>query len=305
MDKQDFDQLVELAMAQPGRNAMRPVVEKELLHYDIFHALDKAGLLKNLVFQGGTALRLCRGSNRFSEDLDFAGGKDFTSAKLHNIKACIEEHIGKRYGFKVAVKEPKQLASVPDYENITVDKWQISIETAPQQRDLPHQKIKIEIANIPAHTRELVPLRSNYDFLQGYVNVLVNTESLNEIMADKIIAFPAAQKVIRYRDIWDLAWLTQQGATLAPELVVLKIADYRLENYPQLLRNSIERLPSIINSKSFKDQMLRFIDSDTIATTLDNPQFLMYLLNTVDGLFTRMEKYLLGETDVDEGLFKM
>ena len=53
---------------------MRPVIEKEILHYDILFCLDQAGLLKDLVFQGGTCLRLCYGANRFSEDLDFAGG---------------------------------------------------------------------------------------------------------------------------------------------------------------------------------------------------------------------------------------
>lgn len=33
-DKRDFNALVALAMAQAGRTAMKPVVEKEILHYD-------------------------------------------------------------------------------------------------------------------------------------------------------------------------------------------------------------------------------------------------------------------------------
>lgn len=43
---------------------MRPVIEKELLHYDILFTLDKAGLLSALTFQGGTSLRLCYGLPR-------------------------------------------------------------------------------------------------------------------------------------------------------------------------------------------------------------------------------------------------
>ena len=78
----DFQYLVDLAMEDAGTKGMRPVVEKELLHYDILFALQKGGFLDGLVFQGGTALRLCHGSPRFSEDLDFAGGVDFTSAHL-------------------------------------------------------------------------------------------------------------------------------------------------------------------------------------------------------------------------------
>lgn len=306
MDTQDFHELVALAMALPGRAAMRPVVEKEILHYDIFHALDKAGLLKDLVFQGGTSLRLCRGSSRFSEDLDFAGGREFTASKAQLIKSCIEKHIGARYGFKVRVKEPLETALAPECHGVRVDKWQISVETAPQQRDLPQQKIKIEIANIPAYTRELVPLRAHYDFLLGYDSLLVNTESVDEIMADKMLAFPASSKYIRFRDIWDLAWLVQQGAKLNPSLVERKIADYGIGDYPELLQSAMDRLPEIVTSKPFKDQMLRFIDSDTIAKTLDKPEFLAYLTKTVNGLFSNMSNHLTGQrAGGDEAIFKM
>jgi len=71
MIKADFNTMVDLAMTAPGRGHMRPVIEKELLHYDILFCLDKEGLLDQLTFQGGTSLRLCHGSPRFSEDLDF------------------------------------------------------------------------------------------------------------------------------------------------------------------------------------------------------------------------------------------
>lgn len=152
---ENFNDLVDLAMQQPGRTAMRPVVEKEILHYDIFYSLDRAGLLNDLVFQGGTSLRLCRGSNRFSEDFDFAGGRDFTSQKMQAIKACIEKHLGGRYGLLVEVKEPKEMAALPDYENVRVDKWQVSVETSPERRDLPRQRIKLEIANV--HGRWATP----------------------------------------------------------------------------------------------------------------------------------------------------
>jgi predicted nucleotidyltransferase component of viral defense system len=62
---------------EDGRAAMVPVIEKELLHYDILDELDRFSLLARLSFQGGTCLRLCYGSERYSEDLDFAGGSDF------------------------------------------------------------------------------------------------------------------------------------------------------------------------------------------------------------------------------------
>jgi predicted nucleotidyltransferase component of viral defense system len=302
---EDFNELVDAAMQQPGRAAMRPVVEKEILHYDIFYALDAAGLLKELVFQGGTSLRLCRGSNRFSEDLDFAGGRDFTSKKMEAIKACVEKHLGTRYGLSIEVKEPKEMATLPDYENVRVDKWQVTVETSPERRDMPRQRIKLEIANIPAYTSELVPLRQNYEFLLGYGLLLVNAESIDEILADKMVAFPASVKNIRYRDIWDIAWLQQQGAKLDPTLVERKIGDYHIDDYERLLGDAIARLPGLIDGKAFVDQMTRFIDADTLARTLREPRFADYLKSTVGQVLKSMAAHLAGTRDEAGHGFKM
>lgn len=62
--KENFNNIVDKAMQLNGRAHMRPVIEKELLHYDILFALDKKGLLDQLTFQGGTCLRLCFGALR-------------------------------------------------------------------------------------------------------------------------------------------------------------------------------------------------------------------------------------------------
>ena len=56
MKKEDFKQYVKMALNATDLATMRPVVEKELMHYEIFNALDEGGLLKNLVFQGGTSV---------------------------------------------------------------------------------------------------------------------------------------------------------------------------------------------------------------------------------------------------------
>jgi hypothetical protein len=305
-DKEDFNDLVDLAMANPALSAMRPVVEKELLHYEIFQALDAEGLLKGLAFQGGTSLRLCRGSNRFSEDLDFAGGKAFSADSMQRIKECVEKRIGERFGLKVTVNNKPAKVGEDGIKHVRVDKWWISIETSPENPAMPRQKIKLEIANIPAYTRELVPLRANYDFLDGMPAVLVNAESLDEIMADKVLAFPTSlldnqgQPVrpdsakIRHRDIWDLAWMATRGAKLVPELVIAKIQDYGVVGYPGLLTAAIERIPQIVKSSEFKAQMTRFVDSSTVARTLATDGYADYLATSVSDVFIQMRTALDG-----------
>lgn len=306
-DIKDFSELIDLAMAHPGLSAMRPVVEKELLHYEIFQALDAEGLLKDLVFQGGTSLRLCRGSDRFSEDLDFAGGVNFSAKSMQKIKECVERRIGERFGLEVSVNNKPGKAGSDGIKHVRVDKWWISIQTAPENPAMPRQKIKLEIANIPAHTRELVPLKANYDVLGGMPMVLVNAESLDEILADKVLAFPTSlldnagrpvgleSAKIRHRDIWDLAWMLSRGAKLVPELVLAKIKDYGVVDYPELLQSAIQLIPQIVKSPQFKAQMTRFVDSSTIARTLGVVGYDDYLGASVGGLFGQMQ---IALTDV-------
>ncbi|WP_237388246.1 hypothetical protein [Xenorhabdus sp. Sc-CR9] len=58
-DKTDFNILVDEIVTQDGFTNIRPVVEKEMLHYDILYCLAKDGLLRKLTFQRGMSLRLC------------------------------------------------------------------------------------------------------------------------------------------------------------------------------------------------------------------------------------------------------
>jgi predicted nucleotidyltransferase component of viral defense system len=298
MKKEDFSRWVNLAMESADVAHMRPVVEKELLHYEIFYALDEAGLLKNLVFQGGTCLRLCRGSDRFSEDLDFAGGRDFSARSMERIKECIEKSVGARYGLKVTVKTPKP----PKADStVTVDTWWIDIETAPENPAMPRQKIKLEIANVPAYTREMVPLRINYEVMQGMPSVLVNVESMSEILADKIVAFPTSvsrvvngkavltPQKIRHRDIWDIAWLIGKGARLDPAMVNNKIRDYGVEHYGKLLDVALSELASVVAGDAFKKQMQRFIDAGTYKQTLGREGYEAYLVAAVRGPLQEMQ----------------
>ncbi len=293
-ERADFDELVARAMAQPGRVAMRTVIEKELLHLDILFALERERLLDGLIFQGGTSLRLCQGSPRFSEDLDFAGGWDFCSQDLARIRACIEDYVSNRYQLEVSVKEPKELREEPGYRDVRVDKWQVSVVTAPARKDIPKQRIKLEVASIPAYTREAHAIQVHYPFLpDGYDDLLVETESLDEVMADKLVSLVNTQKYVRHRDIWDLAWLKQQGASPDAELVKRKIQDYTVEHYPDRARDMQSRLAGIVSGAAFQSEMTRFLPTETVDRTIRNPRFADFLgreiISMLDQVITSLE----------------
>lgn len=288
---ESFKELVNRAMRDQGMSHMRAVIEKELLHYDIMFALDQGGLLSKLTFQGGTCLRLCHGAPRFSEDLDFTGGYDFDRKNLNEIKQCVEDYLGARYGLHVKVKEPKQIQAEPGV--ISVAKWQISLQTAPERRDLPQQHIKLEVANLPSHTREPLALKRNYEFLpDGYVDTLVMAQNLDEIMADKIVSLVNCHKYVRHRDIWDLRWLQQQGAMPDIEMIKSKIDDYEADDYLDYLHSTIDNLPKIIASTDFKQEMKRFLPLTVQGRTLDRTGFDQFLADSVGQLLSEVGQML-------------
>lgn len=290
---ENFNLLVDRAMNIAGRARMRPAIAKELLHYDILFCLDKDGLLDNLTFQGGTSLRLCYGASRFSEDLDFVGGREFVTANLIKMKHCLEKYIGERYGLEILVKEPKEMASIHKYQDIKVDKWQISLTTSPEKKDIPKQKIKIEVANVPAYSRVPQALRQNYEFLpDGYSDTLIMTETLDEIMADKLISLVSCQRYVRYRDIWDLRWLKQQGANINSEYILAKIRDYKESDYLAHLYKTIDQIDEIIRGKEFRDEMSRFIPTDIIERTLQKEKFIDFMINEIKMLLLQVEKII-------------
>lgn len=300
--REDFDRLVEMAMQEGGRAHMRPVIEKELIHYDILHALEAEGLLAGLTFQGGTALRLIYGGSRFSEDLDFVGGYDFNQSNLQQLRSCVMDYLGDRYGLETSVKAPKETGQEPVNRGLKVAKWQLSIQTAPERPDLPRQRIKIEVANIPAYTRSPEPLRVNYHWLpEGYAHTLVQTESLEEILADKLVSLPNCS-YLRYRDIWDIAWLTQapQLARLDPGLISKKLADYSVQDYQAKIESLVSRMPEIVRSRECRTALARFLPMDVQERTLEHEQFNIYLTNSVAKTLTAAARSLAPKGDEPE-----
>lgn len=120
-------------------------------------ALDQGGFLDRLIFQRGTALRLCHGALRFSEDLDFVGGRHFSADALTGMANCIHDFVARRYGLEVKVRQLRSDRPA-DRNTIAVHRWRINVVTATARSDLPQQKIRIEVVNVPAYTADPMAL---------------------------------------------------------------------------------------------------------------------------------------------------
>lgn len=289
-----FDQLVDEALKNRQDLApLRVVVEKELLHHDILRVLSSAGLLARLTFMGGTCLRACYGSNRLSEDLDFTGGADFSRESLSAIAQVLVANLKAKYGLQVEVSEPTR-------ETGNVDTWKLKVQTRPGRKDQPAQRINIDVCAIPSYQSRPMVLLNPYGVEMGTSGLILQVESREEIFADKLVAFALRPNRIKYRDLWDMAWLHQQGVKPQTDLVPAKLKDHHCE--PQHFwvrlderRRSLLGDPKVVTE--FQQEMRRFLPSNLVTQTVDQPAFWSFLTGLMDDLCTQVRQRLSGENN--------
>lgn len=276
-----FDQLVDQALrARADLSALRPVVEKELLHHDILREMSQAGLLAGLTFMGGTCLRACYGSARLSEDLDFTGGSDFRRRDLAELATILTDRLQSRYGLPVRVSEPVKIGG-------NVSTWKLVIETRPGRKHLPAQRINLYICGIPGHDPRPMMLRNLYGIDLGTSGLILQAQSREEILADKLVALAFRENRIKNRDLWDIAWLAQQGVALPPQLIPLKIRDHKRKQ-GDFMASLAARLTALRRQPdtraSFMTEMRRFLPAATVRDTIEKEPYWTYLTQVVTDL---------------------
>jgi predicted nucleotidyltransferase component of viral defense system len=162
---------------------MQDLIKQEQFEIEVLDKLKSGKFLDNLIFTGGTMLRLCYGLNRYSVDLDFWLYKDIN----------VEDYFTKLKAFLT------QNYMVKDAEN----KFYTMLFEL-KSRDYP-RSLKIEIRKKAGKIKtELAIAYSKYSNLQ----VLVRCLSLDEVMRSKIEAFIGRKEI---RDIFDIEFLIKRG----------------------------------------------------------------------------------------------
>lgn len=273
-----FDQVVTEALKnQPKLASLRAVVEKELLHQDILRVMRDHQLLKNLTFIGGTCLRACYGGLRLSEDLDFTGGKDFSKEQLSTMAKVLAQSLQEKYGLKVGVSSPIK-------ETGNTDTWKVKIETRPGSRDLPTQRINIDVCALPSYEKRPVMLQNPYGIDLGASALILQAQSREEIYADKLIAFALRQR-IKHRDLWDISWLHGQKVEPHLSLIPKKLQD-RGVPFSTFLTRFNERVASLNKDPrlavEFNQEMTRFLAQPYAQTAEEQTQFWGFLVGLME-----------------------
>ena len=251
---------------------MEQNLTKEAIHLHLLSALSEAGVLQHVVFQGGTALRLCYGGERYSEDLDFVCGK--AGAYLDGVEfdALVDKglEITKKTlardfdvdATQITLKRPARPELVKG-NDVSVATWQIVVPVSPTPKT-PKSRIKIEFANVPSYDSRPLAVSATPGLVQ-IQDVILNVETPREILADKAVAL-TARTALKFRDVWDVWFLVNKlGATPDQEMILQKFADYGTRDVAAKATARLDELGKDATAAAFYTEMKRFLPSTRVA----------------------------------------
>jgi predicted nucleotidyltransferase component of viral defense system len=254
----------------PGE--MEQNLVKEAVHLHLLSALSDAGVLRHVVFQGGTALRLCYGGERYSEDLDFVCGKAGSYVDKIEFDRLIREaleatkkSLHRDFDIdpdQITLKQPSHPMAIKS-DSVSVAAWQIVVPIGPTRRT-PKSRTKIEFANVPSYDSGPNVAKVTRGLVQTQ-DVILIVESANEILADKAVAL-TAREALKYRDVWDVWYLTNKlNAQADRNIVSRKFVDYGTSNVEAKAKQRRDDLAKDSTAKSFLDEMRRFLPAKRVA----------------------------------------
>lgn len=201
---------------------MQDLKKHEQFELEVLDRLNSGRLLNNIVFGGGTMLRLCYGLNRYSVDLDFWVVKDIDFAgMLKDMKEYLQQY----YSLNDAVNK---------FYTILFE-----LKSPVYPRAL---KIEIRKENKKIKTESSIAY-SKYANTQ----VLLKTVSLADMFAAKIEAFLDRKEI---RDVYDMEFLLRRGVEIHAPLEKLKAVIKQVE---QLKKNDYRvKLGSLLEAEQRK-----------------------------------------------------
>jgi len=130
-------------------------------------------------------------------------------------------------------------------------------------------------------------LRNIYGVDLGTSGLILQVQSREEILADKVVALALRENRIKNRDLWDIAWLTQQGVELPLPLIPWKIRDHK-QKKAEFIAALDARLAALrgtpVARADFRNEMRRFLPAAVMRDTVEKEPYWNYLAQTVTEL---------------------
>ncbi len=158
---------------------------QERFELEVLDRLNSGKFLTQIIFGGGSMLRLCHGLDRFSVDLDFWVIKDLEPGFFENMKG----YLARYYDIKDSVEKFHTILfelRSPDY-------------TRSLKLEIRRQVKKIHVEQVIAYSK------------YATTQVFLKAVSLNDMMESKLEAFLDRQEI---RDVFDMEFLFKKGVPL-------------------------------------------------------------------------------------------
>jgi len=197
---------------------MQDLIKQEQFELEVLDKLNSKRFLDDLLFGGGTMLRLCFNLNRYSVDLDFWIAKNINRNKLfNNLKVYLE----KSYIIKDCANKFYTLL------------YEIKSKQYPRSLKI---EIRKEIKKVKS---EQAIAYSRYSNIQVILKVI----SLEDMMSSKVRAFLDRKEI---RDVFDIEFLLKKGINLSESKEVMEKILKEINNLKS--RDYAEKLGSILES---------------------------------------------------------
>jgi predicted nucleotidyltransferase component of viral defense system len=304
-----------------GDEFFLPAIRKALIHDAVFKGIVDSGMGDHLCFQGGTALRRCYSLPRLSEDLDFVSGQSLPGKTFQSLTcsfdALIRRELFKAFGIysdavQVKVPEPSETQG----NVIGVERW--SVQVVMDKRGT-RDRVHIEIVNVPSHDNTILHLAPVFEG-SAVPALSIRTESLNEILADKVLA-AAFRPFRKYRDYFDIGWLQSKSNAQGQPVVNIPLIFQKVVDYHETLEDFLLKLSDACETRAedrdaFQEEISRFVPiaGSGMADSLFEAHFLRgieFLSEIRDAVHAHAQSYtgtgeqdrVLGGNDEEEGGF--
>lgn len=178
-----------------------------------------------------------------------------------------------------------------------VNTWKLRVQTRPGRKDLPAQRINIDVCAIPSYQPRPMMLLNPYGVDMGTSGLILQAQSREEIFADTLVAFALRPNRLKNRDLWDIAWLHQQQVTPALALIADKLRDHHATTLQYLeafaaRTGSLRGDPAIAGA--FRDEMRRFLPNPVVRQTVQSADFWSFLSELME-IWLQRVTHTLGD----------
>jgi len=216
---------------------MQDLIMQERFELEVLDRLNSGKFLTQIIFGGGTMLRLCHGLERFSVDLDFWVIKDLGPEFFENMKGYLAKHYDIKDSAKKFYTILFELRS-PDYPRSL-------------KLEIRRQVKKIHVEQVIAYSK------------YATTQVFLKAVSLRDMMESKFEAFLDRQEI---RDVFDMEFLFKRGVPLEASVDTLREVLRLINAFPRrdytvklgsLLEKEQRKYYSAENFKILKGALLR------------------------------------------------